>query len=789
MDPRFLIWELEPLAASDVSKALKAGLPNRPPPGQLAELLRLPLALSLYLLLGGNAVTRGELLAQFHGHLSRGFPESFRQVLAGAVSAVSLAGRERSRARLEEGLRTRAATTGLANPEDLLHRLGTLDTRKATVAPVHDLYWSWLSGVGLLAEDRVEASLTLLSTRESIALALESGASTGASVVRSMREKDAILAASLSRHLGTPEEGAAAIRSTVVAMMEDARCAVRFRGALAAINSHDEECLRKALDVISAARTEGIYLEAFGDALDPRVLYLQRGTIASWLGSPGTDQLLDAIALRGDACWGSWLQQMADSGKVPVLTAAAVALACDDRIPDWTANHLPALASTQAYRLRPLAARQTNVAYARWLAEHYEECVRHNAGTFIDLNSVLTACGDDAVFERLLQRFPAMDAWVRDQLAYGIVNRGEPWLGRFQVVAFGGQAPGRHPKLAEEVSNQIDETTARQWIANGHVVEGWRVLIERCGHEIVPELIAALPDSFDGLGVIPVLEALRFFKNPPEELADALWSRTRGTLHPRAAEFLIYALAPITARGVPSLVAQYARDPFFMTPYHFARFLPVLARWQTDTGLSFRVKEDGREVDFAEWIVWRRAATDRTDVLFKSRLLRASIIVPALLARFDDDPALCAELITACRSAGPYHKGLVDYLLATPALAGAIPTLFGEAFDTFPEDVLFRVLKSPAISFDDTLRAMAKAPNPSHFEVHKELARQSFATDFSLWRCRYVASALRVHSRSALLRLLSEVCTPGFERHLWLIRETEVAFGELLIDERGDWLS
>ncbi len=791
LDPCFRVWELQPLSATDVATMLKIGLPGRAPPGAaLAELLRLPLALSLYVLLGGNAVTRGELLARFHDHLSRGFPESFRQVLAGAVAAVSLAGRERSTARLEQGLRERAAKAGLSEPQKLLTRLGTLDTRTSAVAPVHDLYWSWLSGIGLLGEERVKASLPALFTREGIALALESGASTHDLLVRATQETDAVLAASLSRHVGTTEEGAAAIRGVVIAMMDDARPSVRCRGALAALKSQNEEFLSKALEVVSTARDEKIHLQGFGEALDLDALFAQRGTIACWLGAAGTDQVVDAISLRGDARWGSWLQQMAAAGRLSALTAAAAALACEEHIPAWTAEHLFALASKEAYRLRPVAARQTNVECARWIAEHYEECVQPNSSTFIELNSVLTSCGDDAVFERLLRRFATMPSSPREQLEYAIVTRGEPWLGRFQRVAFSDEAPGRHHKLAEEVSKQIDDATARQWIASGRTIEGWRVLIERHGNEIVPELVAALPESFDGEHVIPVLEVMRFLKTPPDDLADALWSRVRGTLQPRAAEFLIFALAPIRGRGVPSLVAQFARDPFFMTPYHFVRFLAALDKWQADTGLSFRVRENDRDIGFLEWIVWRRAASDRADTLYKSRLMSVQNIVPrALLARFDNDPALCAELIVQCRKAGPYHRGLVEYLLANPAMASSIPTLFGETLDTFPEETLVRVLDLPGVDFRQLLRAIAAAPSPSHPQVHRVIARRAIAGELDLWLYRDVANALRVHPRGALLRLLKEVCTQGAEKDLWLIRETEAACGELLVNERGEWLS
>lgn len=791
LDPRFRVWDLQPLAPTDVAGALRTGLPRHPPPeSQLAELLRLPLALSLYLLLGGNAVTRGELLARFHEHLSRGFPETFLQILAGAVAAVSLADHGRSRARLEAEIRERAIRLGVTDPQKLLARLGTLDMRTNVVEPIHDLYWSWLCGVGLLHEERVEASLPSLVTREGVALALESGVPARAQTIAATRDNDIILAASLSRRVGTPDEGAATIRDRVVAMMSDARLSVRCRGSLAAFRSHNEEFLANALEVISAARNEKIYLQTFGDALDLDVLFAQRGSLGNWLGAPGTDQVVDAIALRGDARWGSWLQQMAEAGKLPFRTATAAALACEERIPTWTTEHLPELAAKEAYRLRAVAARRTNVACARWIAEHYEVCVNEGSSTFVDLNSVLTACGDDAVFERLLARFPTMPPSAREQLEYAIVTRGDPWLGKFQRAAFGPLAPGSHHMLSQAVSKEIDEVTARQWIAKGHVVQGWRALIERRGNDVVAELVATLPESFDGRSTVPVLDVFPSLKDPPDGLADALWSRVRGTLSAWVAERLIYALAPIKRRGIPSLVAQFARDPSFMTGYHFARFMAALSKWQADTGFTFRVSDAGRDVDFIEWIVWRRAAMLRTDPLFRSRLISLQGILPnALLARFDSDPALCTDLIVQCGKAGQYHKGLVENLLANPELTGSIPRLFSETLDTFPEEVLLRVLDAPGTDFHTLLQAVAKAPSPLHQQVHRTIVRRVLAGEFNLWNVRAAAQMLRVHARVPLLRLLKELCKPAAEADLWLIRETEIASGELLVNERGDWLT
>ena len=86
------------------------------------------------------------------------------------------------------------------------------------------------------------------------------------------------------------------------------------------------------------------------------------------------------------------------------------------------------------------------------------------------------------------------------------------------------------------------------------------------------------------------------------------------------------------------------------------------------------------------------------------------------------------------------------------------------------------------------LRALAVAPSALHAQVHRVIAGRALEGEFDLFVYRDVAKALRVHPRNAVVRLLKDVCTPGDEKALWLIRETETACGELLVNERGEWL-
>jgi hypothetical protein len=154
----------------------------------------------------------------------------------------------------------------------------------------------------------------------------------------------------------------------------------------------------------------------------------------------------------------------------------------------------------------------------------------------MNLNHVLASCGDDGVFEYLLYCFSSMKTMAQETLGFAIVALGGPWVARFQEVAFRSTGATHHHQLAKAVALEIDDATARCWIANGFSEPGWRVLIARHGGAIVPEMVASLPESFEGLDYIPTLAAMRYLVNPPESLRDEIWRRVRGTMRPRTTE-------------------------------------------------------------------------------------------------------------------------------------------------------------------------------------------------------------------------------------------------------------
>ncbi len=791
LDPRFRPWELEPLTSRAVLHAIQIARPNSTPLSDtLLEFLRTPLALCLYLYSGGAAVSRGELLAQFHGHLAAETPADFSQALSLAASRVALlqGADRRSSTKLMQFLREEATALNVSDSESLLRKLGTLDTRRGLLVPIHDLYWSWLVGIGLVTGERLQESLPLLDTRESVGLAIESGTLVRSQQVESVCLTDVVFAGALSSHTEGSPGAMSSFSAELDTLSSDGRLAFQFRAAQAAFLAKRAERLEMALGTLTKVRLAGIYPADVGRLLNLDFLFEQRATLEDWLGQMGTDQLITEIAKRGDSRWGRWFEELALNERLPLLSAVAAALACEGTIPEWTRQHLPKLLDNKAYYLRDIAHRKANRNLAHWIAENYEHYAKPNSSAFLNLNSVLFECGDAGTFERLLERYPELSARDRELLAHGASELPEPWLSTFQRASL--SFPIEYSEFSTKVvSELIDEPTARKWIASGHFVAGWRVLLRGQGNKAVEELVKQLPKTFNGAPSVPQLDALALAENPPESVTQEIWQRAEGRLEPRTTEQLIRALeAPLTT-GIPSLVGRLSENPKFLPPYFFVKFLAALHKWQERTGIQFRRRQGTIDQSFAEWVVWERVYDDRHDKSFISRLgLVQGILPQALLAQFERDPELCGELIARTRSAGKYHKGLVEHYLDN-GRASSIPQLFGDHLDSFPEQVLLRTLENIGPDFRALVMASVRAPSPAHRRYHEQLAQRALSGPIELQLYTAIAQLIATHSETTVVRLLKSTCSVEKDPDVWLIRETEKIIGKLLVDDHGQWLT
>lgn len=780
-------WTLDLLPPDRVARAVAAATPGEAlPSGPVADLLRLPLLLAIQVLSEARSATTGDLLRQFHEHLMRGLPERFTEVLAGAVSDLSLAG-TRSFGRLVDELQTRSAKAEITDPARLLRNLGTILERGGQAVPFHDLYWSWLTGRGLLADAVAERAVGPLRTRESYALAIQSGARAAESDVNATVREDFVLAAALDVSRGA-DRPLLALTDALSRALADPRLAVRNRAAIAALEGKRPGLFRPALEVLAELGRSSIHPSEWKLALRPTALYAQRATLADWLGAPNSSLVLEAIAEGGGPEWSLWLEQVAANGRISWAEATATALGCCSEVPQWVRPHLDTVIASCAWLLRPAAARRGNRALARFIAIEYdrlvESVIEPNSSGWIELNRVLVGCGDDDVFSLLLSHFPSMRPRAQELLGFAIVERGTPWVARFQRVALVTGSPHHH-KLAKEFSPEIDDETARAWITEGHDEAGWRVLIARHGEEVLPELIKQLPPSFAGIHHIPALAHMRWLPSAPVTLIDEIWHRLGSPMQPKATQDVLNAIARVYPAGILHIVRFIAEQPSALPGYHLRQALLLYRDWQKRSGDMICIKStDGIEHPFPDWIALHSVMSEWEDHFTPELLaLTPELAIEYVVHHLDDKRA--AAVLTALKGAAAYSAPLLDRMLAVPELAALIPQVFAEGFELFPIDALRRCIASSDIDQERLLYRLAATANPLHRAVHEELLGRVLACSPKWHELRDVADMLRAYSREEVLQIIDAVTHGGEDCWFWFVRLVEATRAERLINEDG----
>jgi hypothetical protein len=793
-DSSFTLWTLEKLPPDAVQQAIKLARPDDLVSApELLDLLRLPLLLSLFLLSESDATRPGELLRQFHEHLAKTLPESLFYALSVAASKTALAS-DNSYQRFLSETRHRADASGISDAGRLLEKLGTIVNRGGKIMPVHDLYWSWLVGCGLLIEDQVATAACHINTSESLTLALQSGQYAEVETVSQVAELDIILAAKIEASRQSP-----AFHSVLSAAIErgldDPRLSVRSRAGLAGLVSKRPEYLKRALSIFSEVSMARHYMPEWAEAVTPEDLWANRGTLAEWIGSPGTASILEIIGRTGGTKWLPWIENLVVAQRVDPGETVATALACSPSVPHWAYKHLDALAKSKPWLLRLAAERASNLELAQWLAQHYDDIVRDGdpgSGGWWHLNKLLVACGDDAVFQALLDRFLGMSSRSQELLCYAVADRGAPWIGKFQKVAFASRKKTRidYPfhKLSEVFAAEVDDATTRQWIADGYDNEGWRVLIGRYGNAILPELVAALPDSFSDQHYISALANMRYLRDAPATIIPEIMKRVRGIMQPMATEHVLEALATANLPGMLAIVNWIVRQAGQMPAYHVHLSIRLYETWHQATSRDILVSTSHGTMPYPVWVTAFSAA--KWEDHFTPQLLSKypEMATEIVLNQFGADDAKAEAVLRQVKGIRSYNASLFQRMIGAPKLAALIPEVFIECLDTFPESDLIKLAHSEHVNKNMLLWRLSAARNPSHKPVHVELIKWVLSEDINLHHCRYIASMLRSYSRHEVLQLLMETTTPSDDRSIWLVREVESVRKQRLLNEELRWI-
>ena len=317
---------------------------------------------------------------------------------------------------------------------------------------------------------------------------------------------------------------------------------------------------------------------------------------------------------------------------------------------------------------------------------------------------------------------------------------------------------------------------------------GWRVLIARNGAAVLPELIEKLPDSFGGVSNIPSLAVMRFLDQAPASLVDELMSRLGSPMQPGVMQDMLNAMAKAFPIGIHAIVQFVSQQPNTLPAYHIAQVLRLYSDWRERLGGQLTVQlPTGESCEFSIWIA-KYSALYRWEDHFTPQMLSLlpDLAIEVVLNNLKSDTGKSAAVLAVINDLRSYNADLVDYMLSVPKLAELLPSVFANAFDTFPVAALHRCIESDYIDQDILLFRLGATSNPLHRSVHAELVRRVLTAPKNLHHYRYVANMLRGHTTEDTDSLLSNVEGVGSDNWLWLVREVEAARGKRLINEAGE---
>lgn len=812
-DDSFTFWEMDKLSLEIVQSTLNIGLSNinALPSQEILDFLRLPLTLILYMLLGGQSSTYGELLCNFQKYLTQHYAnwKDLLKVMGKASARLALLYQDMKIISFEEEVSSVSKELEVQNANLLIQQLGTLGNRYDVLQPIHDIYWDWLIGIGILTdwENVGYISSRILTTRNQIKFALESGERLDAKFVQEIYEMDLVFAAMfvpyLMKYHKVESEVIKKISDKIEGLLNSRRVVDYYRGIMAALLSESSELFPQILNPLSQLVSKGFYFREIEENFPSKLLWEHRDCVSNWLDQNKSKYyLLNPIKLTGDSRWVEWSGQQFLAGNLTRGEAIEIALACGAKLPEWVEVELPLLLKEEgAYHLKAAVEKGVNLPLARWVAANYFKYVSATNSTFFDLNKVIVKCGNDKIFENLFEQFEKFPSHVQELLIYAFIERDPSWIIRLQEKCFKEKTFIQHHKLFEFILPEVSDANLRTWIQSKDTkiqIHGWRTLAKKYQNEILAELIKHLPESFDNLHSVPALKAMQQLAEPPESLLQELWKRLKGSIQPMLMEDFIRVLANIHPTGLVTIANELSYNPLFLPSYHLSRFIEFFKEWEKKTGMKMMVKDSECDLSLIDQLLLIniRAAKgpDFLDCLISE--VENDIVFDEIVLLLESDNTNIKTVLNRVRLK-KYHKGLFNYLLNLPDDEGILYILnqYNSVLFTFPEASLLQLLQKIIDSdkkseyLDKLIHIVSHQPMIHHRKFHEKLLDNIIKlVEISYHQHKSISSILSIYPPIEIRKIAKKFYEEKESQMLLVIRMIEGIIRRLLIDESGKWI-
>lgn len=615
-------WDLELLDTNQVNDYLfscNLSTPNNS--HNMVDVLRYPLMLILYVSMRGRVNDVSTLFQEYFFHITDDFPSPV-DILKSVSETTATAYYNNELNSYSAFNATFKSYYKKYSGEDFgydISSLGILSKKNNYISPIHDLYWEWLIGCGVLfnwSENKrsVEFDLNL---RKCIYTSL------GSSVLSLPSESELIQLIDLDIILSSYffkkvigdfkyTEFKSSLEFKIYEKLSSPLAFEVFRAVKSVLISCNGKLLSNAFDKLNRLTETKFKVSSILEVIDDDFLWQNKCILLEYLKINKLPYvIISHIENMQSVRWGLWSEEVFLSGEIQFNQASRIYFSSSKQLPTWVVNNFKSNEPFEfVYSLRNAARLGVNENLASWLYENFDEIVDlSKGGSFVfNLMDIIEKCGNDTLIEQIVSDYFELDERKQEYFIFLLEKVNFRFLLPMKNKLF-DSALRTHEKskLFSILVNEFSDVELELWINSENEKYsdlGWSAIAKRKGMEVLERIIDSLPASYAGLHMIPPLRALHKIDNLPSSLEDVLMSKLGSPMQPMATQDFIIAMSNIKPHGILRVMNMIRQSPHMMGAFHFEIFLKEYSKWSQINKIEIMGEADNRNFKFIDCIFY-----------------------------------------------------------------------------------------------------------------------------------------------------------------------------------------
>ncbi len=615
-------WDLELLDANQVNDYLSNCNLSTPNKSQhIVDILRYPLMLILYVSMRGRVNNVSTLFQEYFFHITNDFTspvdilKSVSETTATAYYNNELNSYSAFNATFKSNYKKHSGDEFCGD----ISSLGILSKKNNHISPIHDLYWEWLVGCGVLfdwSENKrhVECDLNL---RKCIYISLGTSMLPlpSESELTQLVDLDIILSSYFLKEVNENFKYTGFKSILELKLHEKLSSPLAFE-AFRAIKSVFISCngklLSHAFGKLNSLTEMKFKVNSISEVINDDFIWQNKCVVLDYLKNNELPYVImfHIENMQSDR-WGLWSEETFLCGEIKFNQASRIYFSSSKKLPTWIRNNFKSIEQLELiYSLRNAARLGVNEELAKWLYENFNEIADLSKGGSLVFNimDVIEKCGNQTLIEQIVSDYFELDE-----------KKQEYFIFLFEKVHLNFLLPLKHKlfdsalriheksKLFSILVNEFSDVEIEVWInsENERYSDlGWSAIAKSKGLEVLERIIDSLPASYAGVHMIPPLRALHEIDNLPHSIEDVLMSKLGSPMQPMATQDFILAMSNIKPHGILRVMNMILQSPHMMGTYHFGIFLKEYSKWSRVNKCEIMAVIDGRNFKFIDGILY-----------------------------------------------------------------------------------------------------------------------------------------------------------------------------------------